>query len=55
MPTYYVQRTVVQIFVQDGETPEEALNEAIDANAWDRSIDTEIEYAVLDASGKAVG
>lgn len=52
MTTYYVQRTVTAIIEVEGETPEDAEEEARSNGQWHRSIDTEIEYIVLDASGK---
>lgn len=54
MTTYYIQRTTVEIIAVEGADPEAALESAIDAGNWQSSIDTEIDYIVLDESGKQV-
>jgi len=57
-PVYYVQRTMTQVVkITGAETPEEAEAEAADiqdADWYGRSLDTEIEYLVINESGKPV-
>lgn len=57
-PTFYVQRTVTQVLRVTGlNTPEEAAANAadVDHSTWfSESLDTEIEYIVLDPNGKIV-
>ena len=57
-PTFYVQRTVTQVLrITWVDTPEEAVANAADVDhpTWfSESLDTEIEYIVLDPNGKIV-
>ena len=51
MPTFYIQRTMVQIASVEAEDANEALENAKDCN-WETSIDTEVEYYVLSNVGE---
>ncbi len=57
-PVYYVQRTVTMVVkIMGAETPEDAEANAADiqdADWYDRSLDTEYEYLVLNTAGKSV-
>lgn len=58
-PTYYVQRTMIQVLKVTGvDTPEEAeefARNTEDAEWCDRSVDTERDFVVLDGAGNVCG
>jgi len=56
-PVFYVQRTTVQVVkITGAKTPEQAEADAadiLDADWYDRSLDTNYEYLVVNRNGKA--
>lgn len=51
MTTFYIQRTTVEIIAAEAENADAALEDP-GSYAWQASIDTEVEYALLDNAGE---
>lgn len=51
MTTFYVQRTTVQIIAVEAENADAALEDP-GSYDWQASIDTEVDYILLNQSGE---